>query len=490
MEIPYTVTAREDTGLWNAKIGIWLFLASEVMLFGGLFSGYIFLRIGAGADPLYHWPTRTLQVELGFINTLVLIASSVTVVMAWVSLKLRRWNQFRKYMFITLACAAAFMCIKSYEYSKKFKHSSVILTDGSVVDGHIHQNSFIYEGVNEVSIPVEGASLDLLDFLEDYHHEAHDHGGHAAAHDPYAQVVSLPVKDGDKAHGEGEHEVVVVEGGDEAHADGAEHESHKSEGDHDQADSHSKGDLTFTNVAGESLNRKQLKRYIKEVGMMPDGERPTSIDLRLSHPVELAVPPRMPTSRDDSSFTLRNGVTARGRLKEDFLDIAVDAIDLRNVPNQEDSAVWQLIPESYKTSYIETRDERLNEFNEEHPGLVALEEPEATRVALVQPFEKKEIDADGKEHYPTALIPRDQVARYSAHTPRWNTFYAIYFTMTGLHGLHVIGGAIVLGHFLFFGKRIYDKNPEHLANRVEVGGLFWHFVDLVWIFLFPIMYLF
>ena len=41
MEIPYTVTARPDTGLWNAKVGIWLFLASEVMLFGGLFSAYV-----------------------------------------------------------------------------------------------------------------------------------------------------------------------------------------------------------------------------------------------------------------------------------------------------------------------------------------------------------------------------------------------------------------------------------------------------------------
>ena len=47
MEIPYTVSTRPDTGLWNAKIGIWLFLASEVMLFGGLFSAYIFLRLDA-----------------------------------------------------------------------------------------------------------------------------------------------------------------------------------------------------------------------------------------------------------------------------------------------------------------------------------------------------------------------------------------------------------------------------------------------------------
>ena len=45
--IPYTVEPRQDTGLYNAKLGVWLFLASEVMLFGALFSTYILLRIGA-----------------------------------------------------------------------------------------------------------------------------------------------------------------------------------------------------------------------------------------------------------------------------------------------------------------------------------------------------------------------------------------------------------------------------------------------------------
>ena len=47
MEIPYSIEEREDTGLINSKLGIWIFLASEVMLFGGLFSAYIFLRIAA-----------------------------------------------------------------------------------------------------------------------------------------------------------------------------------------------------------------------------------------------------------------------------------------------------------------------------------------------------------------------------------------------------------------------------------------------------------
>ena len=52
MEIPYTISTRPDTGLWNAKVGIWLFLASEVMLFGALFSSYILLRVGAAPGDL------------------------------------------------------------------------------------------------------------------------------------------------------------------------------------------------------------------------------------------------------------------------------------------------------------------------------------------------------------------------------------------------------------------------------------------------------
>ncbi len=98
--------------------------------------------------------------------------------------------------------------------------------------------------------------------------------------------------------------------------------------------------------------------------------------------------------------------------------------------------------------------------------------------------------ASHKEYeFPKVSIPRENIDFESNFTPRWNTYYAIYFTITGLHGLHVIGGIIVLGYYLFFGKKMYDSNPEWLANRVEVGGLFWHFVDLVWIFLFPILYL-
>ena len=66
----------------------------------------------------------------------------------------------------------------------------------------------------------------------------------------------------------------------------------------------------------------------------------------------------------------------------------------------------------------------------------------------------------------------------------------IYFTLTGLHVLHIIGGLVVLIYlWTRQADKMWEENPDLLANRVEVTGLYWHFVDLVWIFLFPILYL-
>ena len=66
-------------------------------------------------------------------------------------------------------------------------------------------------------------------------------------------------------------------------------------------------------------------------------------------------------------------------------------------------------------------------------------------------------------------------------------FYWIYFAMTGMHALHMIIGAGLLSYLIIFSlKRRFD--PEY-HSPVEVIGLYWHFVDIVWIFLFPLLYL-
>ena len=121
MQIPYTIEERPDTGLNNSKLGIWVFLASEIMLFGGLFSAYVFLRMAAPAGDFAYWGSK-LSIPMATVNTLVLISSSVTMIMSWVSLKMKDFEKYKMYMGLTLLCASIFLVIKYFEYTGKFHH--------------------------------------------------------------------------------------------------------------------------------------------------------------------------------------------------------------------------------------------------------------------------------------------------------------------------------------------------------------------------------
>ncbi len=71
--------------------------------------------------------------------------------------------------------------------------------------------------------------------------------------------------------------------------------------------------------------------------------------------------------------------------------------------------------------------------------------------------------------------------------PGFNIFFGLYYTITGLHGLHVIIGMVLLtiSMVLILGNKITDERYAMLEN----SGLYWHLVDLIWIFVFPLFYL-
>jgi len=119
--LPYTVHPHPITGVYSGKLGTWLFLASEVMLFGALFSSYVLLRVSAA-----HWPGHDethLSVPIGTFNTLVLIVSSVTMVMAWASLKMNEFAKARWYLAATVVLALVFLLVKLFfEYMPKWEH--------------------------------------------------------------------------------------------------------------------------------------------------------------------------------------------------------------------------------------------------------------------------------------------------------------------------------------------------------------------------------
>jgi cytochrome c oxidase subunit 3 len=287
MDIPYTVKPRSDTGLYNAKVGIWLFLASEIMLFGALFSSYILLRVGS---PEGLWVGGVLNIPIGTVNTLVLIGSSVTVVMAWASLKMKNFAKFKFYQIITILCALAFMLIKSIEYNDKFKHYEVWFT---------------------------------------------------------ADAVS---------------------------------------------------------------------KYTDHLKSTRDGSDGTSMTGHFS-------------------------------------------ID-------------------HKTPYFWTHN-TLDEKEIDHIEFFASSWDELDREVVAH-------HGDGDHGIE---IPRADIRRLSPYTPAHSPYFGLYFTLTGLHALHVVGGAIVMLYLLLTGPKMWAKEPERFTNRVETSGLFWHFVDLVWIFLFPVLYL-
>jgi len=79
-------------------------------------------------------------------------------------------------------------------------------------------------------------------------------------------------------------------------------------------------------------------------------------------------------------------------------------------------------------------------------------------------------------------------AKFAHHIlPSTNIFWSCYFTLTGFHGLHVLGGIVF--NFIVLGRMGNPTRWSVQAHRLELAGLYWHFVDIVWIFLFPLLYL-
>jgi cytochrome c oxidase subunit III len=112
----------------NAKLAMWLFLATEIMFFMGLIGAYITLRFGR-AD----WPTPEevgLNVNIGAVNTIVLIVSSVTVVLALSATGRGDRNQQALYLMITALLGVTFMVIKGFEYYAKYDHGLIQIVNG------------------------------------------------------------------------------------------------------------------------------------------------------------------------------------------------------------------------------------------------------------------------------------------------------------------------------------------------------------------------
>src|SRR5438874_1795950 len=90
-------------------------------------------------------------------------------------------------------------------------------------------------------------------------------------------------------------------------------------------------------------------------------------------------------------------------------------------------------------------------------------------------------------HYHERSLPGKYYAYEAVKIPGAAMFFSVYFLMTGLHGLHVIAGMSVLSWILR--RTLQGRYSSKYYTGLELGGLYWHLVDLVWIFLYPLLYL-
>ncbi len=359
----------------NSKLGMWLFLGTEIMFFTAFIGTYIVLYFGSPG-----WPTDTnvthIKIAAGGINTFVLILSSYFVVVAHEAMALRNFAKARKYLIATFTLACVFLGIKAYEYKGKFEHE--------ILPGRIAETD--------------------------------------------SQSIAKLVKDVDRA---ATRELNALVPGD-ANAD-------------------AKRQQAIANMAkADEVEKARLTAY-QQLYLMFSRLRDDASANRLTMPEatmrlwEMNHLTAIKAAEGQPQFaTIFDGSEA-GHAKADGEHGEHAGHDI----------AWPKVPEG--------------------KVLVAYSTGETKEVA------KGDVQAEGQPILAPLLA--------GVHEPHpilyGNLFASTYFLMTGFHAIHVIVGMILFGMVLLQGSRL----DASWTDWVENSGLYWHFVDLVWIFLFPLLYI-
>ena len=107
-------------GVYDKKVGMWVFLCSEVMFFTGLIGSYIILRFGA--SDAWPMPGEVLNVPVTAVNTFLLICSSVTMVKAFAAAEVGELKAMRLYLLATAVIGAGFVGVQVFEYNQLIHH--------------------------------------------------------------------------------------------------------------------------------------------------------------------------------------------------------------------------------------------------------------------------------------------------------------------------------------------------------------------------------
>jgi len=420
----------------NGKVILWLFLSTEIMFFAGLIGTFIVLRYGA---PEGTWPAPQ-DVHLvefwGAFNTFVLICSSVTIVLAFEAAKVDKCSQARGLFALTFVLGCVFLGVKGYEYSQKFSHG--------IYPKKPH--SLIYEKADLYYV--------------------------AAVRKRLATVVN---------------EINT----DDAAQAGLAQEKTGLETENKTLDTRLKALQKRRNLtATEEQKRDQAKARRKEIS------RRFSEIHRESSVLQAAADNRK--KRKGVAEPLLNNLARWSEVKAArgtdpvIQNATINILAYQIYPRHDDH---HLVVHFLEVE-AEAREKEKAELTE-LAGLLGVTVPEKDAVAEAQ--QKEQLAAtntrlaqiDGREKTLATVGSLKHGLNDEYHwlklpiiIPSGNMWASTYFLLTGFHAIHVIVGLIAFACILPL------KLDRSRANMIENIGLYWHFVDLVWIFLFPLLYLF
>jgi cytochrome c oxidase subunit 3 len=430
----------------NGKLFLWLFLSTEIMFFAGLIGTYIVLRFGA---PSGTWPAPHavhLVEWIGALNTGVLLFSSVTIVMALEATKNNQVGSAKAWMLATFLLGSAFLGIKAYEYSSKFSHGIYPSKPRSLM----HEKADIYY-LQAVRLKLEAMQRSLSDDL--------------VAH-------NLPLPGGGPPPPAATTEPAAA---------GAE------------ADPAQPAPST-----GETAAAPAATPYLA----VDDQEDPTvqrykRVTNLLNHLVKfaenIAATDPDPVTRQAAMETVATAIYPLHHGPdghESFVNfLGSEATQLSNEKDQLESRIAQI--ETDKAAKSQQLTELEGAETKDDAALTALKTEIAALDAELAASAGRQDAIDGRIQLHQDLAGADHGLNDKYHwlqlpmkIPSGNMWASTYFLMTGFHAIHVLVGLIAFA--LVLPKRLDATR----SNLIENIGLYWHFVDLVWIFLFPLLYLF
>jgi heme/copper-type cytochrome/quinol oxidase subunit 3 len=162
MEPP--AAAEQGAGVYNEKLGMWIFLGSEVMFFTALIGSYIILRFGAQGP--WAAPGVVLNVPVTAFNTFLLICSSVSMVKAYAAVVDGDQAKFKMWLLLTIIAGASFVGVQGYEYTH-------LIQDGFLPSG-IREGSELAEKVAAGAVPeatagIYGSSFYIMTGFHGFH---------------------------------------------------------------------------------------------------------------------------------------------------------------------------------------------------------------------------------------------------------------------------------------------------------------------------------